>query len=376
MDYFIIFIIIFTIILILFFNNCISLPILLSFPLLGIFHIFNKNTYKCGGTTSKLRKITDFSKYIIPKGGAESEEEETIKKLKEENTKIINIIFNFDSIKDSKEELEQFLNNFKLSNKYFMLKNNNIYYNHHVLDPKILQYLANYYIKNWEQFIPQKARSGQFNNNLKNVENKVNKYKISVQDQESLKISKIGIEAKLKKYKPMNKNEVQEIVNDFNTSLPLLNKNILFSEYLKYYNSYEKYKQNYNKQKYNTDTKQLSYINKIKKFIYDEIIEKTKLDDGQSIIKDNILNKYNTISDIKFAIDEDQQFIPNNLYDFIHEINNINNINELSDTENFIFTTYTNDIDKVNQTIYNLFILYHYNLSQIIKLKKKTIINR
>ena len=96
-------------------------------------HIFNKNTYKCRGATSKLTKITDFSKYIIPKGGAESEDEIIRKledentKLKDENTKIIDIIFNFDSIKDSKEELEQFLNNFKLSNKYFMLKNNNIY---------------------------------------------------------------------------------------------------------------------------------------------------------------------------------------------------------------------------------------------------------
>ena len=110
----------------------------------------------------------------------------------------------------------------------------------------------------------------------------------------------------------MNKGILEKIILKFNTYLHLLNKNILFSEYLKYYNSYEKYKQNYNKQKYNTD-KQLTYINKIKKFIYDEITEKTKLDDGQSIIKDNILNKYNTISDIRDAIGEDQQFIPNNL---------------------------------------------------------------
>ena len=97
MDYFIIFIIIFTIILILFFNNCISLPILLSFPLLGIFHIFNKNTYKCGGTTSKLRKITDFSKYIIRKGGTidkeiyEMSKTEIENKIKELNTENINI---------------------------------------------------------------------------------------------------------------------------------------------------------------------------------------------------------------------------------------------------------------------------------------------
>ena len=173
MDYFIIFIIIFTIILILFFNDCISLPVLLSFPLLGIIHIFNKNVFKCGG------KIKDFTKYIIPKGGAESEDEKEINKLQDENNKIINIIFNFDSIKDSKEELEQFLNNFKLSNKYFMLKNNNIYYNQHVLDPKILQYLANYYINNWEHFIPIKNRSEQFTRNLNTVKENIKIYDTS-----------------------------------------------------------------------------------------------------------------------------------------------------------------------------------------------------
>ena len=109
MDYFIIFIIIFTIILILFFNNCISLPILLSFPLLGIFHIFNKNTYKCGGTTNKLRKITDFSKCIIRKGGtidkeiyemSKTEIENKIKELEAENSNILDLLKKTDDISE------------------------------------------------------------------------------------------------------------------------------------------------------------------------------------------------------------------------------------------------------------------------------------
>ena len=101
MDYFIIFIIIFTIILILFFNNCISLPVLLSFPLLGIIHIFNKNVFKCGG------KIKDFTKYIIAKGGtidkeiyemSKTEIETKIQELIKENSNILKLLDKTDDI--------------------------------------------------------------------------------------------------------------------------------------------------------------------------------------------------------------------------------------------------------------------------------------
>jgi hypothetical protein len=116
MDYFIIFIIIFTIILILFFNDCISLPVLLSFPLLGAIHIFNKNTLKCryrlpNTNVYSSRKITNFDNYIVKKGSNSNNEikkeiyemskdeiETKIQELIKENSNILKLLDKTDDI--------------------------------------------------------------------------------------------------------------------------------------------------------------------------------------------------------------------------------------------------------------------------------------
>jgi hypothetical protein len=338
MDFFIIFIIIFTIILILFFNNCISLPVLLSFPLLGIVHIFNKKTYIYGSTTSKISKITNFNNYIIKKGAEDNE----IKQLESENDKIIDIILKFDSIKDNKNVLKQFLNNFKLSNKYFMLKNNK-----NIRDPKILKYLFSTYKLKWKNDITEEQKIKQF----------------SKKDDENIK----NILDKLKNLETANNNinnieykNIVEIHKLINSSLSINKSKNIFSQYLDYYNNYNFYKEHYNTNKYQTEMKQLLYIQKLTETIYN-------IDISYNISEDNILKEYiypnNTLTDIKNSIKS-----TDNKYSIDSIITKLINIEQSDDYINKVFTEINIVFTEINQRLYNLYILYHNNLNKIIKI--------
>jgi len=334
MDFFIIFIIIFTIILILFFNDCISLPVLLSFPLLGIVHIFNKKTYIYGSTTSKISKITNFNNDIIPKRGANTEENK-ITELENENDKIIDIILKFDSITDDKkQDLKQFLNNFKLSNKYFMLKN---YKN--IIDPKILKYLFSTYTLKWENYIKEEGQIKQFS---KKDENNI-AHILKTLETANTNINNI-------EYK-----NIEEIHKLINSSLSINKSKNIFSQYLDYYNNYNFYKEHYNTNKYQTKMKmkQLQYIQKLTETIYN-------IDILNNIGQDNILNEYiypnNTLTDIKNSIKstDNEHSINSILTKLIKRI-------QSDDSINTVFT-------EINKRLYHLYILYHNNLNKIIKI--------
>jgi len=326
MDYIIIFIIILTIVLILFFNNCISLPVILYLPILGIIHIFSKkyNTIsKKGG--KHINKYNHNSSnallsYIIKKdnkiGGNEFDDQ--IKQLEDENNKIIDIIFEYDSIKDNKEELKQFLNNFNKSNKYFMLKNNSKILINPILDPKILPKINKYYKDQWNKYI---------------LDNKLPNFNHSI----GQKISNTTI---------FNKENIQNIVNDINIYIALNKSNNKFADYLEKYNDYDYYKEYYNQFRYETTDKQLSYLNNIK----NDIKNLKNNDNLENKFYNNIINKYPTILDIKDAIKNN--WIKKIIDDYINLYKNNINI-----------------IIEINNTIYSIFILYYYNINKILYLK-------
>ena len=324
MDYFIIFIIIFTIILILFFNNCISLPILLSFPLLGIFHIFNKNTYKCGGTTSKLRKITDFSKYIIRKGGSLDDD---IKKLQDENNKIIEIIFQNDSIKDNKDELKVFLDNFRKSNKYFMLKNSNS-----ILDPKILiQIQQHFKTKLINKLKELEMNSKQEKHIVNNVDNILKSDEIKILN---------------------NKNDIKKAISYIISMISLNTSHNALYNYLQEYINYDDYKIYYNRYIYSND-----------------------------ILKQNNILPTTNYSRQKYYLEYIYNYINNTentknveLYTKSFKIENIEPIDYINKrSKDGPYITFKNTI---NAYLYNLYKLYRYNLHKLSELNKQKTLNK
>ena len=316
MDYIIIFIIILTILLILFFNNCISLPIILYLPFLGLIHLFSKqyNTIsKKGG--KNINKYNSLLSYIIKKdnknGGDESDNK--IKQLEEENNKIIDIIFEYDSIKDNKEELKQFLNNFNKSNKYFMLKD--------VYDSKILNKIQNHFK------LKLNDRLNEFTDKSDTLKNKIN----AINTSGNLKLN--------------NENEIKETIAYIISLIAInANNNPLFN-YLQEYMTYDDYKIYYNKNKYTFDI-----------LIRNGIQTQKNL---KSALYINHIKEY--INNKKIEVD---------LEDLTKDINEkIKKLNGSSKN-----TLYIESKTQINKSIYILYKIYRYNLYNLSELNKTKVL--
>jgi hypothetical protein len=255
--------------------------------------------------------------------------------LTKENNKIINIILQYDSITDNKENLKEFLDNFELSNKYFMFKNDK-----EIRDPKILKYLFNYYNTKWKKYsdplLIDTKTSNKDKTNINNINQQLNTINKNNKD--------INI----------NYDTIKNLKNFIIGSIAINKSDNPFSEYLDYYDNYELYKKYYKKIKYKPidNLKQLVYKNILKQTIYN-------LGESDNLSSNKILKDYIYTSNTLKSIKDIQTNISD--YSITSIINtNINMTNSSNINSGFI---------EINKRLYNLYILYHNNLNKIINIR-------
>jgi len=319
MNLLIFFIIILTIILIVCYYNVEtknSASLILALPLLGAMQYMN--------TREECYNSREYE-YLKKRGIIGSNEEEEIKKLKDENDNIIKLISKYDSLPELEEKFKKLETNdkeFNNLNKYFLFKND-------IIDPKILPLIGDIY---------KTKTIGVINTKFKLNLNKDTT--VSKQDKNNAR----AVIQNISNSDLTNKNIIKGIIAYINTMLSINASDNKMVDYLNKYNEYDFHLKNYKNKFY--DEKNIQIFNNLLTDVIQTSSNKKQLYYLINIQKNFRNGKINKLEGFNNIKDQINAIIADNL------------------KENNIISIY-------NSLIYSLFILYNVNLKKISDIKEQ-----